>query len=214
MAKIDSENEAAAFQAASEHSHVEPEHRPVDGVLRDIAHDLNNMLAVILGNLELVERDASLRAAVRASVGDMVTAARQGPPLVDRLREFAKRIASRDDDDAPLVSLAVGALTELGHSVSGFVRSRDALAALKADVNAFDLVVTDYTMPGMSGLDFAVQVAALRADLPVVLMSGAIGDELRADCERLGLWEVVEKPVSMRELCVRIHAAATRSRRG
>jgi len=217
----------------------------LDSATRGIAHDLNNLLAVVLGHAELVMRDQTLAARVRTSIEEITKAARSGEALVGRLRALSDREAGGGavkgpdrvndaqpgpadgrleaftgkrgrilylDDDAPLVKLAVGELTKLGYSVSGFVRGGDALAALRQDIGAFDWVVTDYSMPGMSGLDFAAEVTTLRPDLPVLVISGAVGDELRADCLRLGVREVIEKPMSVRDLCSAIHTIALKGR--
>jgi YesN/AraC family two-component response regulator len=53
------------------------------------------------------------------------------------------------------------------------------LAGARADPGQFDLAVTDYNMPGMSGLDMAQALKEIRADLSVVLESGYITEELR-----------------------------------
>ena len=64
------------------------------------------------------------------------------------------------DDDESLVLLVKRLLERRGYRVSGYTDQREALAALRADPAAFDLVVTDYNMPGMSGLDVAREVRA------------------------------------------------------
>lgn len=58
-------------------------------------------------------------------------------------------------------------LERSGYRVSGYIDQRVALAALRADPASFDLVVTDYNMPVMSGLDVAREVKSIRADLPI-----------------------------------------------
>jgi CheY-like chemotaxis protein len=53
--------------------------------------------------------------------------------------------------------------------------------------DAIDLVVTDFNMSSMSGLELAAALASVRPDLPVVLISGALTDEVRAGAARLGV---------------------------
>jgi CheY-like chemotaxis protein len=92
-------------------------------------------------------------------------------------RECGQHILYIDDDEA-LVFLVRRLLERRGYQVSGFTDQREGLAALRADPAGFDLVLSDYNMPGMSGLDVARAVAAIRADLPVAVASGFIDENL------------------------------------
>jgi CheY-like chemotaxis protein len=111
-----------------------------------------------------------------------------------------QRILYLDDDDA-LVLLVERLLERSGLRVSGYVDQGKALAALRADPAAFDLVVTDYNMPGMSGLDVAREVRAIRADLPVAIASGFIDEELHAQAEGVGVRELIFKATAVEEFC-------------
>jgi len=64
-------------------------------------------------------------------------------------------------------------LTELGYNIVSRTASREALALLKEDPSRFDVVVTDQTMPEMTGVELAREVLALRADMPVVMCTGS-----------------------------------------
>jgi signal transduction histidine kinase/CheY-like chemotaxis protein len=97
-----------------------------------------------------------------------------------------------DDSDA-LVSVMVRSLSRRGYRVSGYSSPADALRALRDVSHACDVVVTDYIMPGTSGLDFAREVAALRPGLPVVLFSGHIDDELRRKARESGVRQLMGK---------------------
>ena len=105
------------------------------------------------------------------------------------------------DDEASMVYLVKRMLAKSGYRVSGFERPADALAAVRADPRSFDVVVTDFNMPGMSGLEVAREIAQIRADLPVAIASGYITDELRAGAERLGVRDLIYKPNTVDELC-------------
>lgn len=105
------------------------------------------------------------------------------------------------DDDEALVSLVVRLLGREGFQVSGFVNFRDGLAALEADPGAFNLVLTDYNMPGMSGLEVVRRVRELRPDLAVAIATGYIDDTLRAQASETGLCEVIFKPNAVQDFC-------------
>ena len=104
------------------------------------------------------------------------------------------------DDDEALVKLVTRLLERSGYRVSSYIEPHAALAALRADPASFDLVVTDYNMPGMSGLDVAREVKSIRADLPVVVASGFIDETLQSQAAAAGVREVIFKATAVEEL--------------
>ena len=119
------------------------------------------------------------------------------------------------DDDEVILLMVQGLLQRHGLEVAAFRNPRDALAAVKARSDQFDVVVTDHDMPGMSGLDLAREVARIRPDLPILLSSGWVSDELRSEARAVGVREVFCKEDSYRDLgesVLRLLAAAEKSR--
>ncbi len=114
------------------------------------------------------------------------------------------------DDEESLVYIADRLLSRLGYRVSGFTEPDQALAALRRDLQRFDLVVLDYNMPGKSGIEVATEMLRLRPDLPIILASGFISDELREQALRLGVREVMYKPDTVQELAATIHGLLSR----
>ena len=104
------------------------------------------------------------------------------------------------DDEEPLVKLATRTLKELGYSPVGFTSSRAALAAFRADPQRFDAVITDERMPGMSGSALIRKVRGIRDSIPVVLMSGYVGDAVARQAREAGAEEVLRKPLSAHDL--------------
>lgn len=104
------------------------------------------------------------------------------------------------DDEQKLVALAERFLGGIGYQVRGFTSPVQALAAFRASPADFDLLVTDFNMPEVSGLDIAKEVLQRRPDLPVILASGYLTDELQAQSLELGIREVIYKPYSNEEL--------------
>jgi CheY-like chemotaxis protein len=105
------------------------------------------------------------------------------------------------DDDEAIVFLMTRLLLRQGYRVSGHTDARAALAAVRADPGGFDLVVTDYNMPGTSGLEVARALREIRADLPVALASGYITEELRETAPGAGVRELIYKPDTVEEFC-------------
>jgi CheY-like chemotaxis protein/two-component sensor histidine kinase len=105
------------------------------------------------------------------------------------------------DDDASLVFLVTRLLERRGYRITGCCDQHEALAAIRADSAAFDLVVTDYNMPGMSGLDVAREIRTIRADLAVAVASGFIDEELRAQAGAAGVRELIFKASGAEEFC-------------
>ena len=88
-----------------------------------------------------------------------------------------------------------GSLSRAGERirVTAFADPRQALAALRADPEQFDVLATDFNMPHLSGLDLAREAAALCPSLPVIIASGYVTAELRAEAEKLGVRRVLNK---------------------
>ncbi|QCB45423.1 PAS domain-containing sensor histidine kinase [Hydrogenophaga sp. PAMC20947] len=105
------------------------------------------------------------------------------------------------DDDGALVSLITRLFKRRGFRVSGHTDQDAALQALRADPGAFDLVLTDYNMPGLSGLDVAREVKAIRRDLPVAVTSGFLDEELLAQAEEAGVQHLIFKADDVEVFC-------------
>ena len=104
------------------------------------------------------------------------------------------------DDDEVVVLMAERLLQRAGYQVSSCGRSGDALARVAADPQAFDVVVTDFNMPEMSGLELASALHQLRPDLPLVLSSGLMSEALREQARQVGVRVVLKKENSVDEL--------------
>jgi PAS domain S-box-containing protein len=124
------------------------------------------------------------------------TGADDEPPLP---RGDGQRVLVVDDEE-PLVRLATRTLEELGYVPVGFTSSRAALAAFRADPQRFDAVVTDERMPGISGSALIREVREIRDAIPVVLMSGYVGDAVARQARDASVEEVLRKPLSARDL--------------
>jgi signal transduction histidine kinase/ActR/RegA family two-component response regulator len=105
------------------------------------------------------------------------------------------------DDERGLVRMMKRLLEGQGFRFSGCDDPRMALEAVRANPFGFDLVVTDHNMPHLSGLELAQAVKEIRGDLPVILASGYITEELRAKAAAVGVCELIYKPNTVDDLC-------------
>lgn len=104
------------------------------------------------------------------------------------------------DDETELATLLQRSLIDLGYQVTAHTDSRAALDAFLANPNSFDLIVTDMTMPGMTGKELAVEIMALRPEIPIIMCTGFSETIDRDQALILGIREYVMKPVVKQEL--------------
>jgi NO-binding membrane sensor protein with MHYT domain/signal transduction histidine kinase/ActR/RegA family two-component response regulator len=104
------------------------------------------------------------------------------------------------DDEGSLVALAEKTLAELGYEPVGFDSSLTALRAFRADPKRFDLVLTDETMPDLTGTELAREIRQLRPDILIILMSGYSGTQLSERAQAAGVIDVCRKPLVRRDI--------------
>jgi PAS domain S-box-containing protein len=104
------------------------------------------------------------------------------------------------DDEAPVLAATAEVLSRLGYEAVTFSDSRAALAAFEAAPERFDVVVTDETMPGLTGTGLAQALRHHRPDLPIVLVSGYPGAIHGQQAHAAGISEVLSKPARSHEM--------------
>lgn len=110
-----------------------------------------------------------------------------------------RRILFVDDENAATF-VGVRLLQRLGCAVETFNDPQAALAAFRARPAAYDLVLSDLTMPGLNGLALAREILALRPGLPFVLSTGRLPSAENAEARALGVRHFLPKPYSFDEL--------------
>jgi CheY-like chemotaxis protein len=104
------------------------------------------------------------------------------------------------DDDKPFLDFMAKALKELGYRVSAYAGSPEALEAFRARPQAYDLLITDYTMPHMTGLQLTHACHLVRPGLPVILCTGH-GKLVTTDAARAeGICSIAHKPLDVAAL--------------
>jgi signal transduction histidine kinase len=125
--------------------------------------------------------------------GDSPVSDSTSAPIISRRILFV-------DDEAAIARLAQVMLKSLGHSATTFGKPAEGLAAITADPTAFDLVITDLTMPGMTGVDLARGIRKVQPDIPIILSSGYADEVPEETLKELGIVEVLPKPFQMQAL--------------
>ena len=101
------------------------------------------------------------------------------------------------DDEEPIASLGKEMLTALGYDVVVRLNSRDALEAFRAQPERFDLIITDMTMPHMTGANMAQEVFKIRPGFPIILTTG-FSERINAEeAKKIGIRAFIMKPVSL-----------------
>ncbi len=104
------------------------------------------------------------------------------------------------DDETELVELEKEMVERLGYSATAVSESGAALAIFRENPDKYDLVLTDQTMPDMTGIDLARKLISVRPDIPVVLITGYRDVVDMESAREAGVKAVVGKPMSRAEM--------------
>ena len=115
------------------------------------------------------------------------------------------------DDEQMLVDIGRQALERLGYAVVCRTSPIEALELFKAKPNHFDLVITDQTMPGMSGDSLAKEVMSIRPGLPVIICTGYSQTMDMARAHKIGIKALVMKPILIQELAAAVKKALVKA---
>ena len=166
-------------------------------------------LAVVHGIMRTHEGTVDVQST--PGVGSVFTlkfpqADRDAAPAAAEIRQTSvvqghgQRVMYVDDDEA-LVFLVDRALSRKGFAVSTFTDPHEAAAVLRQRPLDFDLLVTDYNMPGYCGVDLLREARQIRPDLPVALASGYVTAEIEQRALAEGARALIHKPNDVDELC-------------
>ncbi len=131
-------------------------------------------------------------------------------PVIKKQKETAKvetdtpiqkgdeRILLVDDEDM-ITNMEKQMLERLGYHVTARTSSTDALEAFKANPDRFDLIITDMTMPNMTGEQLAAEIIKIRSDIPVILCTGFSEMMSEEKAKSLGIKGFLMKPAVMKD---------------
>jgi CheY-like chemotaxis protein len=104
------------------------------------------------------------------------------------------------DDEPTLVTLGEEMLADLAYEPVGYNSSPAALAAFRENPDRFDLVILDQMMPRMTGTELAEQIARIRPDIPIVLMTGYDDPARDGPAGAARIRRILLKPLSLQEI--------------
>jgi len=111
------------------------------------------------------------------------------------------------DDEVMLAEMNKEILEQLGYQVEIHTSSQEALAAFQHAPDQFDVVVTDQTMPGMTGIDLARRILQIRPHTPIILCTGYSTLITQEEVKALGVREFALKPLTRKELATLVRKA-------
>jgi two-component system, cell cycle sensor histidine kinase and response regulator CckA len=111
------------------------------------------------------------------------------------------------DDEPALTEIGEEMLQRLGYEVVAETDSSRALVAFKKQTGDFDLVITDYTMPGMTGLELAREILRIRPEMPIVLCTGHSERATEDKVREHGVSAFLMKPYDLNDLAGKVREA-------
>jgi len=104
------------------------------------------------------------------------------------------------DDDGAVAQAAVLLLQRVGYRPSAYTNPLDALAVFQREPDTFDVVLTDLTMPRLTGVELARELRGIRADVRIILATGASDKVSGSQPDGAGFCQLVKKPYNLRTL--------------
>ncbi len=111
------------------------------------------------------------------------------------------------DDERPIAKLQQQILQRLGYTVESCTSSAEALTRFESNPQTFDLVITDMTMPQMTGDVLARKLISIRADIPVILCTGYSSRISEEKITQIGIKALARKPIERHELAQTVRKA-------
>ncbi|MBU0730826.1 MAG: response regulator [Proteobacteria bacterium] len=111
------------------------------------------------------------------------------------------------DDEEALVLLSQTLLTKLGYTVSAYHDSTLALDAFKRNPDGFDLILTDFVMPELNGIEMIQEIRRFSPDIPVIMITGHREKIIKKDAQQAGIYHILTKPIKTTELAETIRQA-------
>ncbi len=184
-----------------------------------IAHDFNNILGVIAGYTELAINDVKGNETICSKLEHSLKATKRGKELIQQILAFSRQEGQETlspdkrrgnetillvDDEASLLKVGKEMLEYMGYIVEIESSSVNALSLFSSKPDKYDLVITDYIMPQMTGIELAREIIKIRNNIPLIICTGF--DEIlsRDQLEKESIRMLVFKPFTLNEITEKI----------
>ncbi len=117
------------------------------------------------------------------------------PASLKSIQGGTERILLVDDEEA-VIKMEKQMLERLGYNVTAEIGSKKALDVFKANPNDFDLVISDMTMPGMTGVQLAIKIKKVRTDIPFIICTGFSDNINEESSKAIGIEGYLVKPIT------------------
>jgi CheY-like chemotaxis protein len=108
------------------------------------------------------------------------------------------------DDENLIIDMQQEMIEYLGYTVDAFLDSEEALAQFTANPQRYDLIISDLSMPKITGEQFAKCVLALRPEIPIIICTGLIESSVEEKAKAMGIRALAPKPLTVEKLAVLI----------
>jgi len=129
------------------------------------------------------------------------------PPLVLPTGQFGRgRRLMLVDDDEDVRGVGASMLRRLGFLPAVYASPLEALSAFRAAPGEVCAVLSDLTMPGLTGVELARQLTLIRPGLPMILASGYLDNQAMVDAKQSGVNHIIRKPFELHDLATQLRA--------
>jgi CheY-like chemotaxis protein len=132
-------------------------------------------------------------------------------PAWEELQGGSERLLLVDDEDM-LIAVGKEMLEDMGYRVQGFSSSLSAWEAFRQDPYEFDAVITDYTMPHLTGYELAKRLREIRDDIPIIMCSGYIDGSIEEKAKDADITELLKKPFMSRDIARVLRRALSKTK--